>query len=198
MEGRIIFATGNENKLIEIRQILGDLGMEIVSQKEAGIFTAPDENGTSFEENALIKAQAVAAQCKGIVLADDSGLEVDYMNKEPGIYSARWGGRDTSYVIKNQMILDRLAGVPHEQRTARFVCAVAAVIPGREPIVVRETMEGYIGDRPAGKNGFGYDPIFYLPDVNCSSAELSPVEKNARSHRGKALRAMRRKLEELQ
>lgn len=198
MEGRIIFATGNENKLIEIRQILGDLGMEIVSQKEAGIFTDPDENGTSFEENALIKAQAVAAQCREIVLSDDSGLEVDYMNKEPGIYSARWGGRDTSYVIKNQMILDRLAGVPHEKRTARFVCAVAAVIPGREPIVVRETMEGYIGDRPAGENGFGYDPIFYLPDVNCSSAELSPEEKNARSHRGKAFRAMRRKLEELQ
>ena len=198
MEGRIIFATGNENKLTEIRQILGDLGMEIVSQKEAGIFTDPEENGSTFEENALIKAQAVAAQCREIVLADDSGLEVDYMNKEPGIHSARWGGRDTSYVIKNQMILDRLAGVPYEQRTARFVCAVAAVIPGREPLVVRETMEGYIGDCPAGENGFGYDPIFYLPDVNCSSAELSPEEKNARSHRGKALRAMRRKLEELQ
>ena len=198
MEGRIIFATGNENKLTEIRQILGDLGMEIVSQKEAGIFTDPEENGSTFEENALIKAQAVAAQCREIVLADDSGLEVDYMNKEPGIHSARWGGRDTSYVIKNQMILDRLAGVPYEQRTARFVCAVAAVIPGREPLVVRETMEGYIGDCPAGENGFGYDPIFYLPDVNCSSAELSPEEKNARSHRGKALRALRRKLEELQ
>ena len=118
------------------------------------------------------------------------------MNKEPGIYSARYAGEDTSYDIKNQMLLDRLQGVPREKRTARFVCAIAAVVPGHEPIVVRGTIEGYIGDKPAGENGFAYDPIFYVPDLNCSTAELSPEEKNARSHRGNALRAMREELKQ--
>lgn len=197
MNRRIIFATGNENKMIEIKQILGDLGWEILSMKEAGISVDIVEDGTTFEENALIKAEAVAKCCDDIVLADDSGLEIDYLNKEPGIYSARYAGEDTSYEIKNQMLLDRLAGVPKEQRTARFVCAIAAAIPGQEPIVVRGTIEGYIGDKPAGKNGFGYDPIFYVPDLECSTAELSMEDKNARSHRGNALRAMREKLKEL-
>lgn len=197
MDKRIIFATGNKNKMIEIRQILGDLGWEILSMKEAGISLDIVEDGTTFEENALIKAEAVAKCCNDIVLADDSGLEIDYLNKEPGIYSARYAGEDTSYDIKNQMLLDRLEGVPREQRTARFVCAIAAVVPGRDPIVVRGTIEGYIGDRPAGENGFGYDPIFYVPDLNCSTAELSMEAKNARSHRGNALRAMREKLKEL-
>ncbi len=194
MNKRIIFATGNKNKMIEIRQILGDLGWEILSMKEAGIEVDIVEDGTTFEENALIKAQAVAACCDDIVLADDSGLEIDYLNKEPGIYSSRYAGEDTPYEIKNQMLLDRLRGVPREKRTARFVCAVAAVIPGQEPIVVRGTIEGYIGDKPAGENGFGYDPIFYVEDLNCSTAELSPEEKNARSHRGNALRMMREKI----
>lgn len=197
MSKRIIFATGNQNKMVEIRQILGDLGWEILSMKEAGISTDIVENGTTFEENALIKAEAVAKCCDDIVLADDSGLEIDYLNKEPGIYSARYAGEDTSYEIKNQMLLDRLEGVPREQRTARFVCAIAAAVPGRDSIVVRGTIEGYIGDKPAGENGFGYDPIFYVPDLECSTAELSMEEKNARSHRGNALRAMREKLKEL-
>lgn len=196
---KIIFATGNAHKMIEIRQILDDPDWEILSMKEAGIDIDIDETGTTFEENALIKAQAVAEYCAGdvIVLADDSGLEIDYLNKEPGIYSSRYGGEDTSYDIKNQMLLDRLAGVPREKRTARFVCAVAAAIPDHEPIVVRGTIEGYIGDRPAGENGFGYDPIFYVPDKNCSTAELSPEEKNARSHRGNALRMIKEKLTSL-
>lgn len=197
MNKRIIFATGNKNKMIEIKQILGDLGWEILSMKEAGISLDIVEDGTTFEENALIKAEAVAKCCDDIVLADDSGLEIDYLNKEPGIYSARYAGENTSYEIKNQMLLDRLAGVPREQRTARFVCAIAAAIPGQESIVVRGTIEGYIGDKPAGENGFGYDPIFYVPDLECSTAELSMEEKNARSHRGNALRAMREKLKEL-
>ena len=197
MKRKIIFATGNKNKMIEIRQILGDLGWEILSMKEAGISAEIEENGTTFEENALIKATEVAKYCDDIVLADDSGLEIDYLNKEPGIYSARYAGEDTPYEIKNQMLLDRLKGVPREERTARFVCAIAAAIPDHDPIVVRGTIEGYIGDRPAGENGFGYDPIFYVPDLNCSTAELSPEEKNARSHRGNALRAMRDKLKEL-
>lgn len=197
MKRKIIFATGNKNKMIEIRQILGDLGWEILSMKEAGISAEIEENGTTFEENALIKAREVAKYCDDIVLADDSGLEIDYLNREPGIYSARYAGEDTPYEIKNQMLLDRLEGVPREERTARFVCAIAAAIPDHDPIVVRGTIEGYIGDRPAGENGFGYDPIFYVPDLNCSTAELSPEEKNARSHRGNALRAMRDKLKEL-
>ena len=196
---KIIFATGNKNKMTEIRQILRDLGMEILSMKEAGVDIDIVEDGKSFEENAMIKASAIAElpevrAMDAIVLADDSGLEIDYLNKEPGIYSARYAGEDTSYDIKNQMLLDRLQGVPKEKRTARFVCAIAAVVPGQEPIVVRGTIEGYIGDKPAGENGFGYDPIFYVPDLDCSTAELSPEDKNARSHRGNALRAMREEL----
>ena len=196
---KIIFATGNKNKMIEIRQILQDLGMEILSMKEAGVDIDIVENGKSFEENAMIKAAAIAElpevkAMDAIVLADDSGLEIDYLNKEPGIYSARYAGEDTSYDIKNQMLLDRLQGVPKEKRTARFVCAIAAVVPGHEPFVVRGTIEGYIGDKPAGENGFGYDPIFYVSDLDCSTAELSPEDKNARSHRGNALRAVREEL----
>lgn len=183
--------------MTEIRQILGDLGWEIQSMREAGIAVNIVEDGATFEENALIKAKAVAACCDDIVLADDSGLEIDYLNKEPGIYSSRYAGEDTSYDIKNQMLLDRLRGVPREQRTARFVCAVAAVVPGQEPMVVRGTIEGYIGETPAGENGFGYDPIFYVEDLNCSTAQLSPEEKNARSHRGNALRLMREKLKKI-
>ena len=191
MTGKIIFATGNNNKMREIREILDDLGMEILSMKEAGIETDIVEDGKTFEENALIKARAVAACTDAIVLADDSGLEIDYLNKEPGIYSARYLGEDTSYEIKNQALLDRLSGVEKELRTARFVCAIAAVLPDKREFVVRGTIEGYIGDKPAGTNGFGYDPIFYLPEYGCTSAELSMEEKNKISHRGKALRAIK-------
>ena len=174
--------------------ILADLNMEIVSMKEAGIQTEIVENGTSFEENAAIKAKAVACHTNAIVLADDSGLEIDYLNREPGIYSARYMGEDTSYQIKNQNLLQRLAGVPKEKRTARFVCAVAAVFPDREVIVKRETIEGYIGFEPAGENGFGYDPIFYLDEYNCSTAQLTAEKKNELSHRGKALRAIKEEI----
>ena len=191
MTGKIIFATGNNNKMREIREILDDLGMEILSMKEAGIETDIVEDGKTFEENALIKARAVAACTDAIVLADDSGLEIDYLNKEPGIYSARYLGEDTSYEIKTQALLDRLSGVEKELRTARFVCAIAAVLPDKREFVVRGTIEGYIGDKPAGTNGFGYDPIFYVEEYGCSTAELSEEKKNEVSHRGKALRAMR-------
>ncbi len=192
MEKKIIFATGNENKMKEIRMILADLGMPILSMKEAGIVADVEENGTTFEENALIKATEIAKMTENcIVLADDSGLEIDYLNKEPGIYSARYAGVDTSYDIKNQMLLDRLEGVPDEKRTARFVCAVAAAFPDGSTEVVRGTIEGIIGYEIAGENGFGYDPIFYLPEYGCTTAELSPEKKNELSHRGNALRAMR-------
>ena len=181
---RIIFATGNAGKMREIREIMSDMDVEILSMKEAGISADIEENGATFEENALIKAKAIAAYTDDIVLADDSGLEVDYLNKEPGVYSARYLGEDTSYDIKNQSILDRLAGVEKEKRTARFVCAIAAVLPDKKTLVTKETIEGYIGDRPAGVNGFGYDPIFYVDEYNCSTAELSEEQKNAISHRG--------------
>ena len=197
MENRkkIVFATGNEGKMREIREILGDMDVEILSMKEMGIDVSVEENGTTFAENALIKAKAVAEVCGEIVLADDSGLEIDYLNKEPGIYSARYMGEDTSYEVKNQALLDRLKGVPKEKRTARFVCAVAAVFPDGETVVKRGTIEGYIGEKPAGKNGFGYDPIFYVEEYNCSTAELSMEQKNAMSHRGNALRAVKSELE---
>ena len=178
--------------------ILENLNMPVLSMKEAGIETDIEENGTSFEENALIKARAVAA-CAGpedIVLADDSGLEIDYLNGEPGIYSARYMGEDTSYRIKNANLIERLDGVPKEQRTARFVCAIAAVFPDGGTVIRRGVIEGKIGYEERGANGFGYDPIFYLPDMSRTTAELSPEEKNAVSHRGRALEAIKLDLAE--
>lgn len=202
---KLIFATGNAHKMVEIRMILSNLGMEILSQKEAGITADIVEDGTTFEENAMIKAagiREIAAENQEyencIVLADDSGLEIDYLNKEPGIYSARYMGEDTSYDIKNRELLRRLEGVPDEKRTARFVCAIAAAFPDGEMKVVRGTMEGRIGYEIAGENGFGYDPIFYLPEYGCTSAELAPEKKNELSHRGEGLRKMRRIIEEAQ
>ena len=197
MKRRIIFATGNENKMKEIRMILSDLGMEIVSMKQAGVDIDIVEDGMSFEENAEIKARAVSrVLTNDIVLADDSGLEIDYLDKAPGIYSARFAGEDTSYDIKNRILLDRLEGVPDEERTARFVCAVAAVFPDGTTSVVRETIEGKIAHEIIGENGFGYDPIFYVPEYGCTTAEMDPEQKNLLSHRGKALRAMKIILEE--
>lgn len=188
---RIIFATGNEGKLKEIRMILKDFPVEIVSMKEAGINTDIEENGTTFEENALIKARTMMKLTGDIVFADDSGLEIDYLDKAPGVYSARFLGEDTSYDIKNNYILDKLKDVPEEKRTARFVCVMAAVFPDGSEVTCRGTVEGIIGYEIAGENGFGYDPIFYLPEYGCTSAELEPEKKNEISHRGKALRALR-------
>ena len=187
----IIFATGNKDKMREIREIMAVCDVHILSMKEAGIRVDIVEDGTTFEENAKIKARAVAAHTDAIVLADDSGLEIDALNKEPGVYSARYMGEDTSYDVKNKNLIDRLDGVPKEKRTARFVCAIAAVLPDGRELVTRQTMEGYIGWEPEGENGFGYDPIFYLDEYGCSSAAISPEQKNAISHRGKALRAMK-------
>ena len=193
---KIVFATGNAGKMKEIRMIMADLGVTIQSMKEAGVTVDIEENGQSFEENAVIKAEAIAQEFaqrgeKVIVLADDSGLEIDYLNKEPGIYSARYMGEDTYYTIKNANLLQRLEGVPDEQRTARFVCAIAAVLPDGTKRNTRATIEGIIGYEEKGENGFGYDPIFYLPSYGKYSAELSPEEKNRISHRGKALEEMK-------
>lgn len=196
MMNKLIFATGNQNKMREIKAILADMDVEVLSMKEAGIDIDIVEDGKTFEENALIKARAVSKAGNALALADDSGLEVDALNGEPGIYSARYMGEDTSYDIKNMNIIERLEGVPDEKRTARFVCAMAAVFPdGTEQTFVK-TMEGRIGYKIAGENGFGYDPIFFLPEYGKTSAEISPEEKNAISHRGKALRAMEEYLKE--
>lgn len=188
---KLIFATGNEGKMKEIREILGDCGYEILSMKEAGIDVEIIEDGKTFEENAIIKAKTVAEACGCLTLADDSGLEIDYLNREPGVYSARYMGENTSYRIKNQILLDRLHGVPDLVRTARFVCVIAAVWPDGRIETRRATMEGRIGHEIAGENGFGYDPIFYLPEYGKTSAEISPEEKNKISHRGKALRMIK-------
>ena len=190
---KIIFATGNEGKMQEIRSIMADLGISVVSMKEAGISVEIDENGTTFEENAVIKARAVAAAAEpgSIVLADDSGLEIDALNREPGVYSARYMGEDTPYSEKNADLIHRLNGVPWERRTARFVCAIAAVLPDGSEHTVRGTVEGWIGYEQRGDGGFGYDPIFCVPEFGKTMAEMPAGEKNRISHRGKALELMK-------
>lgn len=195
MKTKVIFATGNANKMREIREILGEEDFDIYSMKEAGIDIDIVEDGKTFEENSLIKSRAISQVAKdAIVLADDSGLEIDALNKEPGIYSARYMGEDTSYDVKNANLIERLDGVAKEDRSARFVCAVSAVFPDGAEAVVRGTIEGYIGWEPMGANGFGYDPIFYLWDKDVSTASLSPEDKNAISHRGKALRMIKEEI----
>lgn len=187
---QILFATTNEGKLGEIRAILEGTDIEVISLKDAGIDIEVIEDGATFRENAVIKAEAIMKETGKLTLADDSGLEVDFLNKEPGIYSARYCGVNTPYKIKNRNILERLTDVPDEKRTARFVCAIAAAYPDGETVTVQATMEGRIGYEETGLNGFGYDPIFYLPEYGCYSAQLSPEKKNEISHRGKALRMM--------
>lgn len=197
MKHRIIFATGNAGKMKEIRLILEDLGCPVLSMKEAQADPEIVENGVTFGENAEIKARAVWACTGDIVLADDSGLVVDYIGGEPGIYSARYLGEDTSYDIKNQNIIDRLAGAEGEQRSARFVCNIAAVLPDGRILHTEAAMEGLIAEKPAGNGGFGYDPILYLPEFGKTSAELTIEEKNKISHRGKALEAMKAQLKKV-
>ena len=203
MGQRIIFATGNAGKMREIREILADIDMEVLSMKEAGVEADIVEDGTTFEENALIKAKAVAhmleerfgkEQGGAVVLADDSGLEIDALNREPGIYSARYLGEDTPYSVKSANLIERLAGVPDEERTARFVCAIAAAMPDGEIVTTQGVIEGRIGYEEKGNNGFGYDPIFYVPEYGRTTAQLTEDEKNKISHRGKALEAMKEEL----
>jgi len=191
---KILFATGNQGKVREIKEIMADVNAEIIPMKEYGIDIDVEETGETFEENAVLKASAIAKASGLLTLADDSGLEIDYLNKEPGIHSARFLGHDTSYDIKNNKILEMLKDVPMEKRTARFVCAIAAAFPDGRVETVRATFEGAIGYEIKGENGFGYDPIFYLPDKGCYSGELSLEAKNEVSHRGKALRMMKERL----
>ena len=191
---RIIFATGNLDKMNEIRMILSNFGIPIVSMKEAGIDVDIIEDGKTFEENADIKAKTIMELTGEIAMADDSGLEIDYLNKEPGIYSARYMGENTPYDIKNKNLIGRLEGVPDELRTARFVCAITTAFPTGEILRSRGTIEGMIGYDIIGENGFGFDPIFYLPEYSCTTAQLDPIKKNELSHRGKALRLMNEQL----
>lgn len=189
---KIVFATTNEGKVKEIKEILGDFPIEVVSMKEMGITADIEENGATFEENSLIKARALVKLTGLPALADDSGLEVDYLNGEPGIYSARYLGRDTDYDYKNNYIIDKLSGAKGEDRSARFVCVISLVLPDGREFVERGVVEGLIGYEQKGENGFGYDPIFYLPEYGKTSAELPPEKKNKISHRGKALTAMKK------
>jgi len=192
---RIIVATSNQDKMKEIRLLLADKDVEIQSLKEAGICVNIVEDGKTFEENAWIKAKTVSREVPGaIILADDSGLEVDYLHKKPGVYSARYMGENTSYHIKNQAIIDQLVNAVGEERSARFVCVIAAVLPDGQILTTRATIEGQIGYKEEGENGFGYDPILYLPEYHTTTAGLTIEEKNKISHRGKALLQMKKLL----
>ncbi|GKX28128.1 non-canonical purine NTP pyrophosphatase [Vallitalea longa] len=192
---KIIFATKNRGKIKEINMIMKDTKYEVISMEDAGIDMDIVEDGVTFEENAVIKASKVMEIADCIVMADDSGLEIDYLNKAPGIYSARFGGEDTPYSIKNKMIIDKLKGVEEKDRTARFVCAIAVAFPNGDILTNKEVIEGYIINEEKGTNGFGYDPIFYVPEYDCTTAEMDNELKNEISHRGKALRSMKLKME---
>ncbi len=189
----IILASNNKDKVKEVKEILK--GYDIISMKEAGIDVDIEENGTTFEENALIKARAIMKLTDQITMADDSGLEIDYLNKAPGVYSARFMGHDTSYDIKNKALIQKLEGVKESDRSGRFVCAIAVCFPDGREIVKRGTMEGLIAEEIKGDNGFGYDPIVYLPEYGKTSGELAPEEKNKISHRGKALALIKEELD---
>lgn len=188
---KIIFATKNKGKIREINAIMTDMGVEIISMEEAGITVDVVEDGKTFEENAKKKAVEIMKVSGKITLADDSGLEVDYLEKAPGVYSARYMGEDTPYEIKNNHIISLLEGIAEEKRTARFVSVVAGAFPDGRVFTARGTMEGIIGHEIKGSNGFGYDPIFFVPKLGMTTAEMEPEQKNAVSHRGKALRKMK-------
>lgn len=196
MTDKIIFATSNQGKMDEIRMIMKDFSIPIVSLKESGISTEIVEDGSTFEENAIIKAKAIMELTGCLTLADDSGLEVDYINKEPGIYSARYMGEDTPYEIKNQSIIDRLKDAKGSERSARFVCAIAACFPDGRVFTTTGTIEGEIGYEEKGEYGFGYDPILYVPEYGKTTGEMLPDFKNSISHRGVALKKMKKVLED--
>lgn len=195
---KIVFATRNQGKIREIREIFR--GIPVMTMDEAGVHIEIEETGTTFEENALLKARDVFRALSGseenaLVMSDDSGIEIDFLGGEPGVYSARFLGVDTPYEIKNRIILEKLAEAKGEARSARYVCAIAAVAPDGREVCLRQTVEGFISEEPAGNGGFGYDPIFFVPEYGKTMAQLRPEEKNQISHRGKALRKMRDQLE---
>jgi len=183
----IVMATNNAGKVKEMQALFDELGIKVLALKD--VFSEPidvEENGATFEENAIIKAEAISKMINQVVIADDSGIEIDAMDKKPGVESARFLGHDTSYDYKNNYILNLLKD--RTDRGARYVCAMAIAIPGKDTVVFRETMEGEIAYEPKGENGFGYDPIFYFPPTGKTGAEMSLEEKNLYSHRAKATR----------
>lgn len=194
---KIVFATKNEGKVKEVIKMLNMDKIELITMAQAGIDVDVVEDGTTFEENAMKKAVEIMKISGLPAIADDSGLEIDYLDKQPGVHSARFLGHDTSYDIKNKKILEMLEGVPDEKRTARFVSAVCLALPDGKTITTRGTIEGIIGHEIKGTNGFGYDPIFFIPEIKKYSAELTMDEKNAISHRGKAIAQMREKILEI-
>ena len=191
---KFVVATKNQGKLKEIQEILAKLPFRVVSMVDEGITEDIEENGTTFEENALIKAREVHKMTGEIVMADDSGLEVDYLDGAPGVYSSRFAGENASDEDRNNKLLELLKDVAYEDREARFVCVIAVVLPDGDEFTVRGTCEGYIGFKPEGKNGFGYDPLFYVPEFNITTAQMEPEQKHKISHRGKALRLMAEEL----
>lgn len=188
---KIIFATTNQNKVREVRMMMDGIDVELMTLKEAGVDADIIEDGTTFEENAVIKAKAVMEMTGEIALADDSGLEVDYLDGAPGIYSSRFLGEETSYDIKNNYIIEKLAKAKGQERSARFVCAMAVAFPGGTVETCKGTIEGLIGYEQKGYNGFGYDPIVYVPEYEMTTGEMAPELKNSISHRGKALEQMK-------
>ncbi len=200
---RIIFATHNPNKLVEIRRILGDIAGEILAKSELGIVLEPEETGETFAANAELKAVAIRdymrdrgmLQPGDVVMADDSGLCIDFLKGAPGVYSARFMGEDTGYDIKNRYLIDQLKGVSGADRAAHFTCNICAALSDGRILHAEGIFPGQIAEKAAGSNGFGYDPILYLPEYGKTSAELAPDEKNKISHRGKALRRMKELLE---
>jgi len=193
---RLVIATSNEDKVREIGEVLEGTDFTAVSMKSLGF--APDivEDADSFEGNALIKARALHALTDEYVMADDSGLCIDALNGFPGIYSSRFCGEDSTYEEKFAKIFEMLKDVPEDERTARFCCAIAVVKPSGEEFTVRGEVEGVLHETPAGDNGFGYDPIFYVPEFGMTTAQMTPEMKNSISHRGRALRAMVEKLKD--
>lgn len=189
---QLTLATKNAGKVREIKKILPEF--DIQTMTEAGIELDIEENGETFEENALIKARAIWKVCGGLVIADDSGLEIDYLGGQPGVHSSRFMGEDTDYVIKNRELIHRLEKAKEGERKAHFVAVIACILPDGREFTTRGTMEGEIAMEPSGTEGFGYDPILYLPDYGCTSAQISLEEKNKISHRGKALKKMRERL----
>lgn len=188
MNKTIVIASGNEGKIREFRQMLEPKGFRVLSLKDLPDYAEPEETGTTFQENAVIKASSVTKRYGLDALADDSGLCVAALNEEPGIHSARWMGHDTPYSVKNQKLIELMAG--KEDRTCHYACAIAWTSSGKEPAVFFDTWYGQIAEEPRGENGFGYDPIFYIPELGITSAELDPAEKNRISHRAKALRKL--------
>lgn len=187
---KFVVATKNKGKLKEIAEILKDMNLEVISMEQAGVTEDIEEYGSTFEENALIKAKEVHKRTGELVMADDSGLEVDFLNGAPGIFSSRFAGENASDEDRNNKLLELLKDVPFENRKARFVCAIAVILPDSKHFTVRGTFEGYIGFEPVGTNGFGYDPLFFLPEYNKTAAQLEASKKHEISHRGKALKLM--------